>query len=358
MNRLAKILTLGLERKRAWQLPIIAGLLVLFGLGVRWWYNSRAAKGIRLLDMVDINDVEGVRWISRWDKEQVNRVGKVSVLTRHFRRKPTFGYIQGPFLEWPLLEDQEFTQLHLATIRKHIRIVVLLIEAGADVNAKDKYGWTPLHRAARHGHIEVVKLLLEAGADVNAKGEFGETPLYRAAWRGRTEVVKLLLAVGAEVNDKDDEHGTTPLHCAAWRGRTEAVEVLITAGAEVNAKDNAGATPLPLAAWYGYTEVVKILLKAGANVNAKEGWWWSGRTALHRAAISGYTETAKVLLAAGAEVNAKDKDGETPLDMTTHRATGTDPKKQDEYAELLRKHGAKTGDELDAEAKQGKGEKE
>ncbi len=53
MNRLGKILTLGLSKKRAWQLPIIAGLLVLFGLGVRWWYNSRAAKGIRLLDMVD-----------------------------------------------------------------------------------------------------------------------------------------------------------------------------------------------------------------------------------------------------------------------------------------------------------------
>ena len=60
MNRLGKILTLGLEEKRAWQLPIIAALLVLFGLGVRWWYNSRAAQGIRLLDMVDIGGVDGV----------------------------------------------------------------------------------------------------------------------------------------------------------------------------------------------------------------------------------------------------------------------------------------------------------
>ncbi len=39
MKRLEKILTLGLEKKRAWQLPIIAGLLVLFGLGVWWWAN-------------------------------------------------------------------------------------------------------------------------------------------------------------------------------------------------------------------------------------------------------------------------------------------------------------------------------
>ncbi len=53
MNRQGKILTLGLGKKRALQLPLIAGLLVLFSLGVRWWYNSRAAKGVRLLDMVD-----------------------------------------------------------------------------------------------------------------------------------------------------------------------------------------------------------------------------------------------------------------------------------------------------------------
>ena len=78
MNRLLKILTLGLERKRAWQLPLLAGLLLLFGLGVRWWYNSRAAQGIRLLAMVDINDIEGVRWIMRWDRKQVNKEGEVS----------------------------------------------------------------------------------------------------------------------------------------------------------------------------------------------------------------------------------------------------------------------------------------
>ncbi len=66
MNRLGKILTLGLSKKRAWQLPLITGLLVLFGLGVRWFYNSRAARGVRLLDMVDIGDIDGVRWICRW----------------------------------------------------------------------------------------------------------------------------------------------------------------------------------------------------------------------------------------------------------------------------------------------------
>ena len=74
MNRLGKILTLGWEKRRAWQLPLIAGLLVLFGLGVRWWYNSRAARTLDLVKLVEIGDIEGVRWILRWDRKQVRRV--------------------------------------------------------------------------------------------------------------------------------------------------------------------------------------------------------------------------------------------------------------------------------------------
>ena len=78
-------------------------------------------------------------------------------------------------------------------------------------------------------------------------------------------------------------------------------------------------------------------LAAGTDVNAKgkNGW-----TPLHRAAIYGRKEIAELLIAAGADVNAKDRYGETPLDL----ADG-------EIAELLRKHGGKTGEELKAEGK-------
>jgi hypothetical protein len=62
--------------------------------------------------------------------------------------------------------------------------VRLLVERGADVNAKDKYGSTALYQADKGGHEAVVRLLVERGADVNAKDEWGSTALHHAARKG------------------------------------------------------------------------------------------------------------------------------------------------------------------------------
>jgi len=61
-----------------------------------------------------------------------------------------------------------------------------LIDAGADVNARDIDGWTPLMYAALNGHTEIVELLIESGADVNAKGALRGTALLLAAAKGET----------------------------------------------------------------------------------------------------------------------------------------------------------------------------
>jgi uncharacterized protein len=94
------------------------------------------------------------------------------------------------------------------------------------------------------------------------------------------------------------------------------------------------------AAMTGNIEAVKQHLAAGAEVDAKDydlGW-----TPLHYAALGGHKEVAELLIAKGAEVNAKDKDGRTPLGLA---------KPYPEIADLLRKHGGKTGEELKAEGK-------
>ena len=68
--------------------------------------------------------------------------------------------------------------------------------------------------AANDGNIKAVKQHLAAGADVNAKSKFGRTPLHHAAYFGHKEVAELLIAEGADVNAKDDD-GATPLDLAA-----------------------------------------------------------------------------------------------------------------------------------------------
>jgi ankyrin repeat protein len=172
-----------------------------------------------------------------------------------------------------------------------IEKVKKLLKKGADVNAKDNYGFTPLHDAAFFGRIEVVKLLIEKGANVNAKDNLGSTPLHLAAIIRRIEVVKLLIEKGANVNAKDNV-GWTPLHWAAFAGHIEVVKLLIENGAYVNATDNDGFTPLHLAANNGHIEVVKLLLEHGADPNIKN---YKGKTAIDLAREEGYFDIAKLI---------------------------------------------------------------
>jgi ankyrin repeat protein len=97
------------------------------------------------------------------------------------------------------------------------------------VNARGVGDRTPLHLAARGGHRDVAELLLQRGAEVNARaeGEFGHglTPLHEAARGGHREVVKLLLEHGADVNTRNDA-GKSPLELAVEGGHFDVAELL------------------------------------------------------------------------------------------------------------------------------------
>lgn len=108
---------------------------------------------------------------------------------------------------------------------------------------------TALHEAVLQGNVAAIKTLLDAGADVNAKNEKNRTPLHVAAQRTRVAAIEALLAGGAEIHAKD-QYGETPLHSAVVNeigtcgGSPDAVRLLLNAGADLNAMDKAGRTPL------------------------------------------------------------------------------------------------------------------
>jgi ankyrin repeat protein len=110
-------------------------------------------------------------------------------------------------------------------------MIKFLISKGADINKGPE---TPLHQAVSWWELDMAKLLLEAGADVNARDEQGNTPLQRAVdegWRGGLEVAELLVSKGADVSAKN-RRGETPLSMAKAKGRKELVEFLRKHGAK------------------------------------------------------------------------------------------------------------------------------
>ena len=141
----------------------------------------------------------------------------------------------------------------------------------------------------------------------------------------------------------------TSIHDAVSKGNIEAVKHHIAAGTDVNAKNRGGWTPLHRAAWKGHKEVVELLIAAGADVNAKDDY---GQTPLHYAALRGHKEIAELLIAKGADVNAINDEGSTPVD-NAEIGLETNPNSITikETADLLRKHGGKTVEELKAEGK-------
>ncbi|KAI9780256.1 MAG: hypothetical protein M1839_006816 [Geoglossum umbratile] len=105
---------------------------------------------------------------------------------------------------------RETSLLHIVSEYNLPGLVRLLVDRGAEIQAKDECKRTALHGAAWNGHKEVVQLLVDRGAEVNVEDECKRTALHGAACNGHKEVVQLLVEKGARVNLRD-EHGETVL---------------------------------------------------------------------------------------------------------------------------------------------------
>jgi cytohesin len=230
-----------------------------------------------------------------------------------------------------------------------------------------------LHFAAYSGN-EVVELLIANGADVNAKNQADATPLDKAIEKNRDETVSLLRKHGGKTKKELEAAGKsikpiaeaakpkpptakasdTSIHVAAEAAKPKpptakasdtSIHVAAEAAKPKPPTAKASDTSIHVATEAGNIESVKQAIADGADVNEKNA---DGVAPLSNAAYFGHKEVVELLITNGADVNAK-FDGRTPLDVVT-RPDNTNKNKA-ELADLLRKHGGKTGEELKAEGK-------
>lgn len=345
--------------RRKWMRRCIIGvLLIAVAMGGRWYANKVKLQILTSAfpGLLELNDTEGILCVLKYRPELAKEEYDAWLLEEKTLLPMGFGWEEYP--------------LHAASRHGNIRLAKALLELGADVNAEGCESRTPLFYAKTK---EVARLLLDAGADAYIRSSYGETPLFTAR---SGDVAKTLIETKADVNARSIDGDTALFHAE----NSDITRALIEAGADVNAVDNGGSTALfhaksstvvellagagaqvNLVNKYGNTPllsaaivevdgidklidnpkytpqfhpwrsaVVRALVKAGANVDQKDE---DGKVPLHKVTSIG---SARALIDAGANVNVRDKRGLTPLDLC----------EVESIRSFLRKHGAKTGEEL------------
>jgi len=157
-----------------------------------------------------------------------------------------------------------------AAMKRDVSAMRTLLQQKADVNMPQPDGSTALHWATHFDDVSMVQILIGAGANVKAANRFGVTPLSLACQNGNSAIARKLLQAGADPNAALSDLGETPLMMAARTGNLDTVRVLLDNGASVNAKENSKSqTALMWAASEGHPAVVKLLIDRGAEVNAR-----------------------------------------------------------------------------------------
>lgn len=141
------------------------------------------------------------------------------------RLKVAWVLLGSPRLKAEQRNATDESPLMMAALKGRLDVARRLIELDADVN---KPGWAPLHYAATGGHLKMMELLLDNYAFIDAQAPNGSTPLMMAAYYGTPEAVKLLIQAGADLNLRN-QGGFSALDLAQQANRANSAELIVEA---------------------------------------------------------------------------------------------------------------------------------
>lgn len=199
------------------------------------------------------------------------------------------------------------TALHIACSCPKRALVRLMLDHGANIDARDSLSQTQIYLASIGDFASIVELLLEEGSRPNVLISGRRTALYKAGGNGRGDVVELLLRYGADPNLGHERLGETKIYNAAWYNEMEAVELLLKFDADVDIRNRKKMESYQRVREKVFHGILSGLSTEHAIMNA-----WA-KSALHAAAYRGHEDMVQVLLSAGAGLEAVGNDGATPL---------------------------------------------
>lgn len=207
------------------------------------------------------------------------------------------------------------------------QLVKILLDFGANWNAKDKWGRTAFFRAMHIYKFSTLKVFIVHGANINDTYYYKDDKYesYDSVWLNcvawaEPKEVKYMLEQGADIKAINSSKRNALHQQCSTRGALGALEYLVAAGVDINEQDKNLNTPLHLLCERrsDMPKEVAYLLGKGANPNLSNH---IGQTVLHRAVWvwKAQKETVEILLEYKADINVQDRDGNTPLHIAVNR---------------------------------------
>lgn len=201
-----------------------------------------------------------------------------------------------------------------ATLEGRMKVVSLLLDRGAELEPRDRNGWTALLTALDAGQKDMIRLLLNRGADPDAADDKGWSAFHYLANReADPSLFGLLAEAGADPNARSRAEGNTPLMIAVDKNSAAPTRALLEIGADAGIARNDHLTALHMAVIHGNVKLARLLLEAGADANARG--IGNGGVALHVAAGQGNLPMTDLLLEHGGDPALADDKGHTPVEI-------------------------------------------
>ena len=206
------------------------------------------------------------------------------------------------------------TACHMAVQKDDPVYIKILKEAGADINVRNDYGITPLMVACSKGtNIDVIDYLVENGAKINQRDKYGSDAFMYSMANSNINVIKHLIDLGADIHTKSG-NGENILMAAIDNGADlERIKYLLSLGIDINEESKNGEQAISKAAYNNPNlDVIDYLVKNGANINFKANYD-SGINLISYAANNENEEIIDYFIKKGIDINTASRVGETPL---------------------------------------------